>query len=54
MLQIPVSAPKNLNMETKSNVSKDASGLNRSVLQIYRQNVFGRESLKSYQNQHED
>jgi len=51
MLKLPVSAPKspNVNGETKSNVSRDASGFNRSVLQSYKKYVFGRESLKSYE-----
>ncbi len=48
MLQIPGPNPKvnpaatSGNVETKSNVSRDPSGLNRSVLQIFKKNVFGR------------
>ena len=48
MLQIPVQNAKAnqastaLNPDTKSNVSRDPSGLNRSVLQIFKKNVFGR------------
>ncbi len=58
MLQIPVQAPKPANnnntvaannAETKSNAGRDPSGLNRSVLQVFKKSVYGRESLKLYQ-----